>query len=181
MDHLKKTFFKRKDDDMNIPEAMAHLSGYPFFLTASGTDKSHGVLAEFVMPCANTPAMLMISVRKGMALSPLIRDSRMFTVAAVDGIALAHARRLDQMIIDQVDSFMGISVEHTPTGIPVLTGSLAWFECELSRHIDIDADCELYAGIVRAAHMDETYQAQLEGEDSSLTELLMDLTPTGVG
>ena len=166
---------------MKIPEAMAHLHGYPFFLTAKGTDKSHGVMAEFVTACANTPPMLMVSVRKGMALSPLIRDSRMFAVAAVEGIALAHARRLDQMIIDQVDSFMGITVDHTPSGIPVLANSISWFECELARHIDIDADCELYAGIVRAAHMDEMFQAQLEQNDSRMNELMMDMTPSGVG
>ena len=166
---------------MNIPEAMAHLNGYPFFLTAKGADKSHGVMAEFVTACANTPPMLLVSVRKGMALSPLIRDSRMFALAAVEGIALAHARRLDQMIIDQVDSFMGITVDHTPSGIPVLANSITWFECELARHIDIDADCELYAGTVRAAHMDETFQAQLEREDSNMSELLMDMTPSGVG
>lgn len=166
---------------MRIPEAMAHLNGSAFFLTASGTDKSHGVMAEFVMPCANTPPMLMVAVRKGMALSPLIRDSRMFTISAVEGIALAHARRLDQMIIDQVDSFMGIKVDYTPSGIPVLANSLAWFECELARHIDIDADCELYVGIVRAAHLEEAYQNSLEDEEPGIKEQLLELATSGVG
>ena len=166
---------------MSIPEAMAHLSGCAFFLTASGTDKSHGVMTEFVMPCANTPPMLMISVRKGMALSPLIRDSRMFTVSAVTGTALAHAKRLDQMIIDQVDSFMGLNVEYTPTGIPVLANSIAWFECELVRHVDIDADCELYVGTVRAAYMDDDFQTEAEHEESSIKERLMELATSGVG
>lgn len=166
---------------MNIPEAMALLSGREFFLTSSGVDKSHGVMAEFVMPCANTPPMLMVAVRKGMALSPLIRDSRMFTVSAVDGIALAHARRLDQMIIDQVDSFMGINVDHTPTGIPVLANSIAWFECELSRHIDIDADCELYVGTVRAAHMDQDFQTDMHNKENPMMEQIRELAISEVG
>ncbi len=166
---------------MKIPEAMAQLTGCSFFLTATGADKSHGVMAEFVMPCANTPPMLMVAVRKGMALSPLIRDSRMFTVSAVDGMALAHAKRLDQMIIDQADSFMGINVDHTPTGIPVLANSLAWFECELARHIDIDADCELYVGTVRAAHMDENYQDQMQEKNLGMQEQILELATSSVG
>ena len=33
-------------------------------------------------------------------------------------------------------------------GVPVLLKSLAWLECELTRHLDVEGNCELYIGLV---------------------------------
>ncbi len=154
-----------------------------FLVTAASDGRSNGVLAEFVMQGGHTPPTIVMSIRKGQVLSPLIRDSRRFAVAIIDRRVRAQARRFVNASVDSISPFIGLSIEHTPGEIPVLRDSVAWFECELARHIDIDSDCELYVGNVLNAHVNEEdlqdfdqpsfHEELLRVEDEAeLTELL---------
>ena len=166
-----------------ISQALRAFPHGSFLITATSDGRSNGVLAEFVMQGGHAPPTIVMSIRKGQILSPLIRDSRHFAVAIIDQRVRAEARRFAHSSVDSISPFIGLSVEYTPSGIPVLMDSVAWFECELARHIDIDSDCELYVGNVRSAQLreDDFYefdQPTLHEEllaadvDGELTELV---------
>ncbi|MAV48203.1 MAG: flavin reductase [Alphaproteobacteria bacterium TMED89] len=160
-----------------VEEALKAFPTGKYLVTASSEGRSNGVLAEFVMQGGHTPPTLVMSTRKGQILSPLIRDSRRFAVAIIDDRTRAQARRFAHSSVDSINPFIGLTVEETPGGIPVLRDSVAWFECELARHIDIDSDCELYVGNVVAASLHE--DAYYEPEQSTLHEDLMSLELEG--
>ena len=128
---------------------------------------------EFVGQCANNPPMVVVSTVKGQVLSPLIRDSRRFVLSIVTDATRSLARRFVRSSVETEDPFIGLPIEYTPNGIPVLTRSDAWFECELVRHLDIAADCELYVGIVRTVHHNGSHSDQ---EDSLRSNLFGDET-----
>ena len=46
---------------------------------------------------------------------------------------------------------------------------------------NIDADCELYVGTVRAAHMDENYQDQMQEKNLGMQEQILELATSSVG
>lgn len=142
----------------SIQTALEMIPKGEFLLTAAGGGRTNGVLVNFVGQCANNPPMLAVSAVKGQVLSPLIRDSRRFVLSIVSDHNRSMARRFDQSSIENEDAFLGLPIERTPSGVPVLSDSDAWFECELVRHLDIDADCELYVGSIQymqLADMDE--------------------------
>ena len=148
-------------DGESISAALDLIPKGEFLLTAAGGGRTNGVLVEFVGQCANNPPMVVVSTVKGQVLSPLIRDSRRFVLSIVTDANRSLARRFVRTSVEVEDPFLGLPIDYTPTGIPVLTRTEAWFECELVRHLDIDADCELYVGIVRTvchngANNDET-------------------------
>ena len=157
-----------------IEEALKAFPRGNYLVTASGDGRSNGVLAEFVMQGGHTPPTLVMSTRKGQILSPLIRDSRRFAVAIIDQRARAQAKRFAHSSVDSINPFIGLSVEETPSGIPVLKDSVAWFECELARHIDIDSDCELYVGNIVAASLNAE-DVYYEDEASTLRDELLSL------
>jgi len=163
-------------DGESIREALDLIPKGEFLLTASGGGRTNGVLVEFVGQCANNPPMLVVSTVKGQVLSPLIRDSRRFVLSIVTDATRSLARRFVRSNVETEDPFIGLPIEYTPSGIPVLTRSDAWFECELVRHLDIDADCELYVGLVRTVHYNGAHQDE---EDSLRSNLFGD--EVGVG
>lgn len=156
-------------DGESISAALDLIPRGEFLLTAAGGGRSNGVLVDFVGQCANNPPMIVVATVKGQVLSPLIRDSRRFVLSIVSDATRSLARRFVRSSVETEDPFIGLPIEYTPSGIPVLTGSEAWFECELVRHLDIDADCELYVGSVRTVHLN----TPVDEEDMSLQERLL--------
>ena len=158
-----------------IQEALKAFPTGNYLVTATSEGRSNGFLAEFVMQGGHTPPTLVMSTRKGQILSPLIRDSRRFAVAIIDRSARAQVRRFVHSSVDSINPFIGLQVEYTPSEIPVLRDSIAWFECELARHIDIDSDCELYVGNIVAAGINEDGLYEDDLEAPSLREELISI------
>lgn len=139
-----------------IRSALESIPRGQFLLTAAQGARSNGVLVDFVGQCANDPPMLVVATAKGQVLTPVIRDSRSFAVSLITDATWALARRFVRSNVENEDPFIGLPVVYTPRGIPILARTEAWFECELVRHLDIDADCELYVGTVAAVHQADT-------------------------
>ena len=131
-----------------IRSALESIPRGEFLLTAADGARSNGVLVDFVGQCANDPPMLVVATAKGQVLTPIIRDSRAFVVSLITDANRPIARRFTKSSVEIEDPFIGLPTETTGRGIPVLGRTAAWFECELIRHFDIDADCELYVGTV---------------------------------
>ncbi len=131
-----------------IRSALESIPRGEFLLTAAEGRRSNGVLVDFVGQCANDPPMLVVATAKGQVLTPIIRDSRAFAVSLITNANRPLARRFTKSSVEVEDPFIGLPTETTTRGIPILGRTTAWFECELIRHFDIDADCELYVGNV---------------------------------
>lgn len=147
-----------------IRSALESIPRGQFLLTAAQGARSNAVLVDFVGQCANDPPMLAVATAKGQVLTPVIRDSRTFAVSLVTDATWPLARRFVRSNVENEDPFIGLPVVYTPRGIPILARTEVWFECELVRHLDIDADCELYVGTVAAVH-------QEDGADSGVNEI----------
>ncbi len=145
-----------------IRSALESIPHGEFMLTAASGRRSNGVLVDFVGQCANDPPMLVIATAKGQVLTPLIRDSRSFVVSVITDATRPLARRFSRSNVENEDPFMGLPTETTPRGIPILARTTSWFECELVRHFDIDADCELYVGTVENVHVAPELQSAYE-------------------
>lgn len=122
-----------------------------FLLTAACGDQRRGVLVRWVQRCGGNPPMLLLALPKGQMLSPLIRDSRHFVLAAVREDDRLLARLFDPGASSEHDPFYGLPIRLSSGGAPIVERA-AWFaECEMVRHLDFDTDCELYFGLVRHA------------------------------
>ena len=121
-----------------------------FILTSGHADLRAGVSVKWVQQCATTPPMVMVAVQKGHVLSPLIRDSRSFAVCQLDPADRSTSRAFE-LQTPGIDPFIGAPVDRTPSGCPVPARALGFIDCELTRHVDLYGDCEIYVGIVHHA------------------------------
>lgn len=132
-----------------------------YLLSAHHDGRRAGTLALGVHPCASEPILLCVPVRRGHRIEPIIRDSRCFAVSAVDPDDRLLRRRFEAQPSAEVhhDPFDSLPVVNLGTGSPVLRSSALAFDCEVVRHIDMDADHELYIGRVLAARINGTLPA----------------------
>ena len=119
-----------------------------YLLTAAHGGARRGLLVNRVQHCAEEPPTILVSVRKGHALSPLIRDAATFglcEVAPSDRILTRLFNRPTEL--QDEDPFLGHQLVETSCGnSPIPACSASWMMCELLRHLDIEADFEVYIG-----------------------------------
>lgn len=129
-------------------EALAHVPAATFLITSACGEARDGRLIERVQQCGTLPAALLVAMEKGHPLSPLIRDSRTFSVSL-----LAPEERLLQRIFGPdrrigEDPFLTFPHDRGRMGAPIVKRATAWFDCEVVRHLDMETNFELYVGTV---------------------------------
>ncbi len=151
---------------VDIRDALAHLPGGVFAITSAYDGRRSGCLVKSVQACADEPVLVSVAVRKGHEVETLIRDSRHFGVCQIDPsdkLALhALSTSGDHEPEIRHDPFDSLAVYSLVSGSPMLRRALLCLDCEVVRHFDMEADHELYIGMVLAARV-----ASSHGEDAS--------------
>jgi flavin reductase (DIM6/NTAB) family NADH-FMN oxidoreductase RutF len=125
-----------------------------YLLTAAYEHKRAGQLVYSVQPCADEPILICVAARKGHPIEPLIRDASRFAVCLIDAADKLLMRTFNQVGgATKGDPFDALEVDRLVTGAPVLRRSLAALDCQVIRHLDVDADHELYVGQVLAGRV----------------------------
>jgi flavin reductase (DIM6/NTAB) family NADH-FMN oxidoreductase RutF len=130
-------------------------SGRTFVMTAAFEDDRSAILVEWVQQCAQSPPMICVAVHKGRPIEPIIRDSRSFALCEVPEDDLFLERMLRRACEHDDDVLESIPHESLRTGSPCITRGGRVFDCEVMRHIDFEADYELYIAQVVAS---KTYE-----------------------
>lgn len=131
-------------------EALALIPHGHFVLTASYGESHGGVVVRWVQQVSGAPPLVVVAIEKGQPLSPIIRDSRRFVLCQLAPDDRVLLRVFDSGRDDGHDPFLGLPVMRAPSGSPVLLRSRSWLDCELTRHLDVEGNCELYIGAVLA-------------------------------
>jgi len=132
-----------------IGKALGRLPGSLFVMTSHYEDRMRGVMVSWVQQAGFNPPMIMVALAKGRPIVPLLHDSH--------GFALCQIAKDDRLVVrrfaagkDAGDNpFEGIELIKAATGSPIIKRSLAYLDCELIRHIDVDGDHDVYVGLVR--------------------------------
>jgi len=141
-----------KQSDMQ--RAMADLTRGLYVLTSCFEGKRAGVVVRSVQPCADEPPLLAVAVRTGHWIEPLIRDSHAFAICRVNVSEKLMLRKFAETARPRDgDPFDCVRSERLVTSAPVLVDSPLVLDCEVVRHLDIEADHELFIGHVLAVRV----------------------------
>lgn len=145
-------------DRSRIAHVIDRIPSSEFLLVSAHGEARTGVIVKCVQQCAMTPPLVMVALEKGQPLSPVIRDSRNFTLCILDRNDKLTPRMFERAPDHTSDPFLTIPHVLTPSRTPVPTRCLAWIDCEMTRHMDIDGDYEVYIGLVH--HVGEIAHAE---------------------
>lgn len=139
------------DTQSGIGAALGRIPGGLFILTARHEDRRTGLLASWVQQCCFEPPMVSVAVAKGRAIMPLISESRQFGLCQLGEDERIIQRKFRTPGDPQEDPFLGFElINPAATHLPILKGSLAYLECEVACHMDVDGDHDLFVGRVVA-------------------------------
>lgn len=124
-----------------------------FVLTAAYDGTRSGVRVDWVQQCATSPPLVMAAVATCLPVVPLIRDSHVFGLCQIADGDRFLSRKFSSPPLPSEDPFETVPTKKSPGGAPILCRALSWMECEVVRHIDLESDCGLYVGLVRAGGM----------------------------
>lgn len=134
-----------------ISDLLEQIPSGLFLLTGAFGDMRGAALVRWVQQVASQPPMLVIAIEKGQPLSPIIRDSRGFALCLIAANDPVCTRLFRQIPEHTQDPMISIPCMKTPSGAPVPLRATAWFDCEIVRHFDIEADHEVYIGCIHHA------------------------------
>lgn len=134
-----------------ISDLLDQIPSGVFLLTGAFGDMRGAALVRWVQQVASQPPMLVIAIEKGQPLSPIIRDSRGFALCLIAANDPVCTRLFKQIPEHTQDPMISIPCMKTPSGAPVPLRATAWFDCEIVRHFDIEADHEVYIGCIHHA------------------------------
>ena len=140
-----------------------------FLLTSAVGEVRSGVIVRCVQQVATNPPMILVAMEKGQPLSPVIRDSRNFALCVLPRDERSLRRQFATAPDQGNDPFLTIPHITVPGGSPVPLRSVGYIACELIRHLDIEADYEVYIGMVHTAALVESPKARPPRATSSRT------------
>ncbi len=134
-----------------LRDVMARFATGITVLTAKG-ELAHGMTANSFTSVSLDPPMVLCCVARTARIHAAILDANGFGVSVLasgqEGLARYFASRdrpSGMAQFDRVDWFAGRA-----TGVPLLSGSLAWLECELAEVYE-GGDHSIFLGLVRHA------------------------------
>ena len=119
--------------------------GY-FIMTSHYEHRVGAAVVSWVQQVGFEPPMVVVSIRKGRPITPLILDSHTFALCQVMPADRPLAKGLAECTDDL--SFDGVEMRRGQTGSPILLDAQAFLDCKVARHFDIDGDHDLYIGEV---------------------------------
>jgi flavin reductase (DIM6/NTAB) family NADH-FMN oxidoreductase RutF len=134
-----------------VAEALGCIPQGLFILTAQHEDRRTGALVSWVQQVCFTPPMVSVAVGKGRPIMPLISESGRFALCQLQRGEKVIFRKFAAGIAAGEDPFLGLEVIHTNLlGLPVLAGAMAYLECEVACHMDVEGDHDLFVGIIHS-------------------------------
>lgn len=152
---------RRYDDNLTeeqrrdgIGAALGRIPAGIFILTAKHEDRASGIIASWVQQASFSPPMVSVAVAKGRPIMPLISESRAFGLCQLPQGEKTAMRKFAGGVNPNEDPFLGMElIPHTVTHTPILAHCLAYLECEVKCHIDVEGDHDLFVGTVLSGRL----------------------------
>ncbi len=139
----------------SIGAALGRIPSGLFVLTARHEDRRGGMLASWVQQVCFEPPMVMVAVSKGRPIMPLISESRMFGLCQIPKGDRVLLRKFAGKLDPSEDPFLGFELlDSSHAGVPILANVLAYLECEVACHMDVEGDHDLFVGrVIRGGYL----------------------------
>ena len=108
------------------------------------------MLASFVQQVCFQPPMVSIAVAKGRPIMPLISESRCFGICQLPKGDKINMRKFAAGIGPNDDPFLGFQLRDNCNNVPILANIMSYLICNLSCHMDVEGDHDLFIGTVIA-------------------------------
>jgi flavin reductase (DIM6/NTAB) family NADH-FMN oxidoreductase RutF len=123
--------------------------------SASSQSRETGMLASWVMQAGFEPPIITVALGKKRYLVDWISQSEAFVLNLVGHEQGSLLKHFGKGFEPGVPAFEGLEIARSPTGLPVLTGSLGYLECKPQSHVESGDHRIVLAEVLSAELFDE--------------------------
>ncbi|MFI4862374.1 MAG: flavin reductase family protein [Phycisphaerales bacterium JB063] len=132
-----------------IGQSLGAIPSGRFVLTAAHEDRRLGTLVGWVQQACFEPPMVSVAVCKGTPIMPLISESRHFGLCQLGAEDRTLIRKFANVNDPGDDPFLGMTlIKPVSQKTPILSTARVFLECELTCHMDVEGDHDLFIGTV---------------------------------
>lgn len=137
-----------------IGSALGAIPSGRFVLTAAHEDRRLGMLVGWVQQACFEPPMVSVAIQKGMPIMPLVSESRHFGLCQLANEDRTLTRKFANATDPGDDPFLGVPLtKPVAHKLPILASARVFLECELTCHMDVEGDHDLFIGtVIHAGH-----------------------------
>jgi flavin reductase (DIM6/NTAB) family NADH-FMN oxidoreductase RutF len=128
---------------------LGRVSSGIFILTVGTGPRATGMLSSWVMQAGFEPPMVSVGVKLGRYVCDWLTAGQPFVLNLVGESQGGLLKHFGKGFEPGTPAFDGISITHCARGVPVLTDSLGYLECEPVRHVDSGDHRIFLAKVVR--------------------------------
>ena len=149
----KRSSGKNIMDEALTKAVSAALGAIPsglYILTAQHEDRRQGILTSWIQQVCFEPPMVCVAIAKGRPIMPLISESRQFALCQLAEDEKIMQRKFAASPDQDEDPFLGFELlSGQLPNLPILANAMAYLECEVACHMDVEGDHDLFVGHVR--------------------------------
>ena len=118
-----------------LRKAMRNWASGIVIVTAQHEDAQHGMTVSSFTSLSLTPPLLAVSLYKTSRTHGLIEASGRFAATILSAEQEDISNIFAGRVADTENRFAGLETETLPSGIPVVSGGLAYFDCRVTQKI----------------------------------------------
>ncbi len=138
-----------------IAQALGRVPSGLFLLTTMLDDAPIGLVASFVMQQGFEPPTLSVAVGKDRDHLKGLRDCGRFAISVFGTSSGALMKPFFKQYEGQETPFDHVVTKSSPSGLPVLTESLAWLECKVSGEHSVGDHVVVFGTVVAGEKLDD--------------------------
>jgi flavin reductase (DIM6/NTAB) family NADH-FMN oxidoreductase RutF len=114
-----------------VTEVFHRLSSGVYVIGAAHNGRADAFTAAWLVQISFEPLLVALSVNPGNATYPLLRETGAFAVSVLGDDQVELARHFGTLSGRDVDKLAGMPWRPGRGGAPILTGAIAWLECDV--------------------------------------------------
>lgn len=150
-------FTKRRDLPSATPEdlrlALRQFASGVTIVTAEHDGERYGITVSAFSAISLEPPVIMVAINTSSALADLIVQAEHFAVHILDSSQVEISSRFADTLSGS-EKYDGVPVETGPSGAPLLSGSLATFDCVLDQTLLVGTHMLMFGRVVHVAAED---------------------------
>ncbi|MEM9512628.1 MAG: diflavin flavoprotein [Cyanobacteria bacterium P01_E01_bin.48] len=147
LNHSQKTR-KKKSDDNSLEKALGRISSGLYIITAKKGEITSAMLASWVNQASFQPLGVSIAVAKDRAIESFMQVGDRFVLNVLEeGKHLKLMKQFLKRFPPGVDRFAGVDTQPASDGSPILSGSLAYMECQVVSRMETSDHWIVYSTV----------------------------------
>lgn len=139
---------KKKSDDNSLEKALGRVSSGLYIITAKKGEITSAMLASWVNQASFQPLGVSIAVAKDRAIESFMQVGDRFVLNVLEeGKHLKLMKQFLKRFPPGVDRFAGVDTQPASDGSPILSGSLAYMECQVVSRMETSDHWIVYSTV----------------------------------